>query len=301
MAKRKAYEVTVVNPRKTRKKSKRKTAAKKAKPNPMAKRRRRRRRSSAPAAAPRRRRRSKSNPSRARRYGKHVARRGGFLGGFGTINPMAPMSGALARIAGKIFAVWVVRRWGGEMPKDGAVSETTGNAWGFQQYLFSLLAGYVGGELVGRFASRHAGEQFYQGAFDMTATKLVWTEIVNRRDSKGDPSWPAAQEALGRGDQMRALSAAAEEGDIMDDGEGNRWLMQRGKWTAMMGVREADYLGNVREADYLGEVVDASPLGGVREADYLGHLMTRDTPIPEGKAGQYLRRGSPDPYHAAYL
>lgn len=302
MARRDEYEVTIVNPRKKRKKSKspskkrKKPAAKKAKPNPMAKRKRRRSRPAAAAAPRRKRRRTKSNPSRARRYGKHVARRGGFLGGFGTIDPMGPMrSGLLARLAGKVAAVWVVRKWGGKMPEDGATSETTGNAWGFQQYLFALLAGYVGGELIGRFTSKHVGEQFYAGAFDMTATKIMWTEVINRQDAKGKPSWPAAQEALGQGQEFRQLAAQAQEGDIIDDGDGNRWMMKNGRLEAMMGVGPVDYLGGVKEADYLGS------MDGVGPVDYLGHMMVASATTAEADSGQYLRRGSPDPYHAAYL
>ena len=220
---------------------------------------------------------------------------GGFL-----LNPMGPMEGMLARLAGKVVVAFAVRRWG---DKEGSPSSaTTGKAWNFKNYFIAILASYLGGELTARFAGVRNGEHFYQGGIDLTATKLMWSELIHR--------WPTAAKALGRGDsramgrghmgQMDALAAQATEGDILDDGSGNRWLMQGGKWVAMMGPD--DGMGQIVEADYLGsDLVDATPMGGVVSADYLGHLQPGDVPPSDQKEAQYIRRGSPDPYHAAYM
>lgn len=289
MAKRKPYTVTVVNPSK-KKRSKKKPAKKKAS-KPVAKKRRRR---SSKKRAPRRRR-SRRNPSRARSYAKRATRRGSFMGGF-VLNPTAPLDGILARLAGKVVVAFAVRRWGDK--ETSPTSDTTGKAWTFKNYAIALLASYLGGELVARFAGVKNGENFYAGGVDMTATKLMWSELIHR--------WPTAAKALGRGDrrgymgQMDALAAQATEGDILDDGSGNRWLMQGGKWVAMMGGESE--MGQIKEADYLGDVVEATPMGQVVEADYLGHLQPQSATMPaEAKEAQFLRRGSPDPYHAAYL
>jgi len=214
---------------------------------------------------------------------------GGFL-----LNPMAAIDGILPRLAGKIVTAWCVRRWG---DKEGSpTSDTTGKAWNFKNYFIALAAGYLGGELVARFAGVKHGENFYQGSIDMTATKLMWSELIHR--------WPTAAKALGRADrgymgQMDALAQQASEGDILDDGAGNRWLMQGGRWVAMMG---ADSMGQITEADYLGaDLVEAGPLGQITEVDYLGHAMNSDTVPADRKEAQYIRRGSPDPYHSAYM
>lgn len=185
---------------------------------------------------------------------------------------MAPLHGILARMAGKVVAVWVVRKWGDK--ETSPTSVTTGKAWTFKNYIFALLSGWLGGELVGRFINPGIGQHFYTGAADLTATKLMWSEIFQRFDT--------TKSALGRGymGQMEQLAAQAQEGDIMDDGQGNRWLLRGGRWVAMMG----------------------SDMGQMVEADYLGHLMPPGATMPpEAKEAQYIRRGSPDPYHSAFM
>jgi hypothetical protein len=198
---------------------------------------------------------------------------------------MAPWPGMLARLAGKLTVAWCVRRWGD--PETEPTSATTGQAWTFKNYFIALLSSYLGGELVARMVGANTGQHFYVGGIDMTATKLMWSELIHR--------WPAAAAALGSGamgqaDDFAVLASQASEGDILDDGAGNRWLLQGGKWVAMMGD---DGLGQVTEADYLGQVT---------EADYLGHVMPAEATLPsEAKLAVFQRRGSPDPYHSAFM
>ena len=90
--------------------------------------------------------------------------------------------------------------------------------------------------------------------------------------------------------------AQGRDGDIIDDGNGNRLLMKGGRWTAMMGmdgVVEAGPLG--------GGVVEAGPLGAVVEAGPLGHMMSQSATREDERTGSYTFRGSKDPYRAAFM
>lgn len=204
-------------------------------------------------------------------------------------------------MAGKIATAWVVRKWGG--PSGVPVSATTGQAWTFKSYFIAWLTGYLGGELVTRMVGQKAGADFYQGSFDMTATKLMWTELVQR--------WEPASQALGSTAQLQQMAMGATDGDILDDGSGNRWLLDNGRWVSMQGegmgqLVEKDYLGQLVEADYLGdEGMDDEPeamMGQLVEADYLGHMMPVSSTTPEdANQAQYLRRGSNDPYAAPFM
>lgn len=232
------------------------------------------------------------------------------MGGF-ALNPMGPTTGMLARLAGKIVTVWCVRRWGNitdYKSKDAVFSQSTGQAWSFKGYFVAWLASYLGGEIVARAVGQKAGEDFYQGGIDLTATKLMWSELVQR--------WEPAREALGRtgggySAQLSQLAMGATEGDILDDGGGNRWLLQNGRWVSMQG---AGAMGRLVEADYLGQEEaegdgyededesEGAGMGRLVEADYLGHMMPPGaTTQEESYQAQYQRRGSSDPYHAAYL
>ena len=78
------------------------------------------------------------------------------------VDPMGPWNGMLARVAGKIFTVWTVKRWGD--PLTAPNSFNTGQTWTFKNYLLGLAAGYFGGELAARMTSKETGANFYQAS-----------------------------------------------------------------------------------------------------------------------------------------
>jgi hypothetical protein len=315
---RKKYTVTVVNPRTRKKKraakkrnakrpakrTKKQTKATRKNPD-MAKRKRtsRRRRPAARTAAPRRRRRttrrSRSNPSRARRAASYAR-------GKMSIDPMAPWGkDMLARIAGKVVSVWAVKRWGDALTTP--TSGQTGGAWTFKNYLIALAAGYFAGEVGARVLSKPTGQQIYNGAAEFIATKITWSEVVMRWGwtqtqlggvSDGYPSFAGVSDgypSFAGGDDLQALMAQGQPGDMIDDGNGNRYLNQGGRWVAMMG------LDGVVEAGPLGDVVEAGPLGSMVEAGPLGHMMSQSASRADERQGAYTFRGSKDPYRSSFM
>lgn len=213
----------------------------------------------------------------------------------------------LGRIAGKVFSVWAVKKWGDALT--GPTSGQTGGAWTFKNYLIALAAGYFGGELSARMINKKTGNDFYQGSADFIATKITWSEIVMRWGwtqqqlggvSDGYPGFGGVSDgypAFGAAD-VQTLMAQGQPGDILDDGQGNRYLNQGGRWVAMMG---AD-MGGVVEAGPLGSgVVEAGPLGAVVEAGPLGHMMAQSASRADDRAGSYTFRGSKDPYRSSFM
>lgn len=323
MPRRRKYTVSVVNPSRRRAKkrsskkrakkrtktrakkrtTKRNTAKPKRRTTTMARRRKTtRRRSTTRRAAPRRRRRTTTATRRRRRTRSNPRSRGRgrYLGGF-ALDPMGPWDGMLPRLAGKVFSVWAVKRWGDQPGSPN--SPTTGGAWTFKNYLFSMLAGYLGGELVSRMMDKKAGEQFYQGSADFTATKLMWSEMVMRwgwsANALGSayPSFAGGAYPSFGNVEVRQLMEQGMPGDIIDDGQGNRLLNKGGRWVAMMG---ADMGADIVEAGPLGEVIEAGPLGTVIEAGPLGHMMPASATAADDAQGSYMFRGSKSPYTAAY-
>jgi hypothetical protein len=326
-AKQKKYTVSVVNPSARRRRKKTSTRKKKATrrrktttrkktpskrtPKKMARRKRRTttRRKPTRRRAPARRRTTRRNPTRARRVASRVRR--GFK-----IDPMEPFTRELfARLAGKVFAVWAVKRWGSAA--EGPNSPTTGNNWTWNNYLISLASGFIGGEIMGRIGWQRAGRNFYRGAADMTATKFMWSEVIMRwpalagggyvqsalgqaGTSRGYPAFGGGYPSFGNVDgQVSQLFAQTQPGDIVDDGRGNRWLNRGGRMVAMMG---ADMGADIVEAGPLGaEIVEAGPLGSMVEAGPLGHMMPAAATRSDEIAGAYTFRGSKDPYRSAYM
>jgi hypothetical protein len=227
----------------------------------------------------------------------------GFRLGFTT-----PWEGMLARLAGKMFSVWAVKLFAGPpMGSYGANSPTMGNNWAWNQYLVSMLSGYLGGELMTRFFTEKAGRNFYQGSADLTAQKFLWSELFMKwgptaqylgQASRGYPSFSGGYPSFGNVEVQR-LMAQGRPGDILDDGQGNRWLNQGGRWVAMMGY---DMGADIVEAGPLGaEMVEAGPLGAVVEAGPLGHMMPAASTSADEAVAAYTFRGSKDPYRAAFM
>ena len=224
------------------------------------------------------------------------------------IDPMAPWGkDMLARIAGKVISVWSVKRWGDALSTP--TSGQTGGAWTFKNYLIALAAGYFAGEVGARVLSKTTGQNMYNGAAEFIATKITWSEVVMRWGwtqtqlggvSDGYPAFGGASDgypAFGGGDELAALMAQGQPGDMIDDGDGNRYLNQGGRWIAMMG---AD-MGSIVEAGPLGDIVEAGPLGALVEAGPLGHMMSQSASRGDERQGAYTFRGSKDPYRSSFM
>jgi len=299
------HEITIVNPKakRPRKKSTKKRSAKKVPRKKKSTRRKtttrrrrpaRRRRRRNPRATPTPRAR---NPRRRRRSTRR--RRNPTFGGMLKIDLRDDLGNALWKLGGKLAVAFAVRRWGdpGETnPGSGIMSETTGARWGFKNLLIGWLAGVVTGELGARFFGPERGQAIYDGGVDMIVTKAFWSEIVHRIGGTGGAAM------FGQDQDMAVLAQQAGEGDIMDDGQGNRWLLKGGRWVAMMG--DEDMGQDALDEAMYGELEAATPLDALQEAtalDGMGHLMDPGAPAASRMQGRYDRRGSEDPYHATYL
>jgi len=213
----------------------------------------------------------------------------------------------LARIAGKVVSVWAVKRWGDQLTTP--TSGQTGGAWTFKNYLIALAAGYFAGEVGARVLSKGTGQNIYNGSAEFIATKITWSEIVMRWGwtqtqlggvSSGYPAFAGASDgypSFAGGEDLSALMAQGQPGDMIDDGNGNRYLNQGGRWVAMMG---AD-MGGIVEAGPLGDIVEAGPLGALVEAGPLGHMMSQSASRSDEAQGAYTFRGSKDPYRSSFM
>lgn len=223
------------------------------------------------------------------------------MGGMIRIDLRDDIKWALFRMGGKMVSAWAVRRFGDpeESQPSGLASPTTGSRWTLKNLFIGWLAGAIGGEVVARFFNHEGGQQVYDGSVDMVVTKAWWSEIIHRVGGAGGA-------AMFGNTDMDALAQQGSEGDVLDDGQGNRWLMQGGQWVAMMGPLEdalySDDVAGVLEAatPLDGELVAETPLDGLGRHTY-GHLMDPDTTRASAQAGQYNRRGSPDPFQAAFM
>lgn len=294
----KMHRVRVINPAepKPKPKPKKRTPA-------MATTRKRKRSTKKATTTPKRRggrRRTNPAPRRrapARRRGRNPD--GGGGGGRRSIDLMAPLRHwkPFWRLAGKMAAAWAVRRWG---DPEGAVPSTAtmGGRWTIKNHIIGLAAGYLSGMVAGRIRPG-VGQEVYEGAVDLSVSKAWWHEVVQA--IPGGATYfgstdPALQQLLGR----------AQPGDTIDDGRGNRFVVQAqadGSRTMvpMMGLEPARALDGIQAARPLDGLTTARPTDGYqqrRRASY-GHL-TVASPAAE-EAANYLRRGTTDPYKAAYL
>ena len=214
-----------------------------------------------------------------------------------------------------MISAFAVRRWGdpeGAQPS-GVASPTTGARWTLKNLFIAWLAGAVGGELVARFFSREGGQHVYDGSVDLALTKAFWSEVIHRIGGPGGAAMFGQAD-----DQMAVLASQADEGDIIDDGQGNRWLLQGGQWVSMQGHDEyGDVLAEatpldgyqqrmLQEGAYDGVLETATPLddwddGIPTYETEMGHLMDPAAPGAASAVGTYTRRGSPDPFHASYM
>lgn len=209
----------------------------------------------------------------------------------------------LHRLAGKAIAAWAVMRWGDKPAANpGGPSPTSGDRWSLKNVIIALVSAYIGGEIGARFL-RINGQQVYNGGVDLALTKVFWSEIVGRI--------PGGRAALGRHQRERmGQLPAGSEGDIMQDDTGTQWIHKEGRWQSMMGLEQAravDGYGELETARALdGDLETARALDGytqrMLQEGRMGHYMDPGATSPGASAeGAYLRRGSADAFHAAYL
>jgi hypothetical protein len=213
--------------------------------------------------------------------------------------------GILFRLIGKMAGAFAVRKWG---DPEGSVASTAtmGGRWSIKNHLLNMLGGWAIGEIVGRVSTRERGQLCYDGAADLSASKAFWHELVQ--------AVPGGATHFGRvsmGAIPPAIAAAAEPGDILDDGSGNRFMVQadqagQKRFVPMMGHQHMHGLEAARPLDGLQA---ARPLDGyqqrllqqrLRSGGEMGHFSEfSDESMAEEAA--YIRRGTNDPYLAAYL
>jgi hypothetical protein len=226
------------------------------------------------------------------------------------VNLAAPFSGGgiLFRLVGKMAGAFCVRKWG---DPEGATASTAtmGGRWSIKNHLLNLLGGWAAGEIVGRVSTRERGQLCYDGAADLSASKAFWHELVQ--------AVPGGAQYFGRhamGAIPPHLLAMAQQGDTLDDGSGNRFIVQadaagQKRLVPMMGLQEARALDGLQAARPLDGLHAARPLDGyqqrllqqrLRAGGSMGHYgPMADEDMAEEAA--YIRRGTDDPFLAAYL
>lgn len=275
MADSKYHKVRTVNPtrkKKGGKKKGKKTMAKKRKKKSGGKKRRRR-----------------SNPTTKRR--RSPRRRSNPVGLSINYKDAIMHSGVVARLLGKVCGAAMVRYWGDTEAEQA--SWTAGARWTMKNHLLNLLGGAIGGEIGARVMGKEFGTRMFVGAVDLSASKALWNELI--------AAIPGGPKYLGQANDAAALAQQAQEGDILDDNSGNRWVLQQGRWVPMMGYDTPD-VGELVEAsplDGFGDLVEASPLDGYQQRKFqqrmaLERQMGHATDATE--AALYTRRGTDDPW-----
>jgi len=225
-----------------------------------------------------------------------------------SIDLKRPFQNLAARTVGQVVAAAVVTKWGD--PVTGPYSSTTGGAWTIKNYILAAAASAIAGEAIARFGGKKGwGQQVYDGGMELTATKAIWTELVQRV--------PMMKAYLGTGQQdpaLQRLMAAGKHNDVIDGPGGNRWVNQNGTWVSMQGAdpytpkelngdpyTPKELNGTLTEKDYLGgTLTQADYLDGLTQKGALGHLMNPKTTRAQTAKGQWTGTGSSSLWHAAY-
>jgi hypothetical protein len=291
----KFHKVRVVNPGETKPKRKKKSS--------MAT-KRKRKSSSSSGTKPRRRRRRRNPgeamgapPRRRRRRSSTRRRRNPDDGGGGrrSVDAMAPLRhwSPLWRMLGKMAGAFAVRKWG---DPEGAVPSTAtmGGRWSIRNHILNLVAGYAAGTLLGKMGRGH-GQEVYDGAVDLSLSKAFWHEVIQ--------AIPGGAGYFGS-TEVQQLLGRAQAGDTIDDGRGNRYVVQVGadgskQMVPMMGLQAATALDGLQAARPIDGIQVARPIDGwqTRQRTGMGHL----TVDPSNDDAAYMRRGTSDPYLAAYM
>jgi hypothetical protein len=153
-------------------------------------------------------------------------------------------------------------------------SPQLGTSWTLWQYGASIVALNLASSFVGRFVN---AAEFRRGGMDLVLTKLVWTEGIARM--------PRLQQAFG------------SDGQIQIDAQGQAWIQQGGRWTAMQGYQ--GYGDSLVQSSALDGVVERSALDGDTDYSY-GHLLPAGTSVEQATQAAYTGSGYTSPYHAAF-
>lgn len=280
----KYHKVRTVNP--APKKRRKMATRKKRKTTTKRRRAPARRRNPAPRASkPRRRYRRRSNP--------------GMFGGAGP-SLKAPFKDwkPLWMLVGKMAGVWAVRKWG-DPESSPASTATMGGRWSIKNHIINMAAAYFFGSAVGKWKSGNQGQWILDGAVELSVSKAFWHEVIQ--------AVPGGTKYFGNTEgPMRQLMAQAQDGDTIDDGRGNRYLVKGSgvgkKLVPMMGLQQERALDGLQPARPLDGLTTATAMDGyqgrLRRGEALGHYQPLDE---DDDDNVYIRRGTRDPYQAAYI
>lgn len=286
----KFHKVRVVNPEEKPKRSK-KMAGKKRSTSSKPKRSSSTKRTSNPR---RRRRRRTSSRRRRRNPGAPMGaaprrRRRNPDGGGGSIDFMSPLRNWrwFYRLLGKMAGAFAVRKWG---DPEGAVPSTAtmGGRWTIRNHFINLAAGYVAGSIFTRIIKRGNGQEVYEGAVDLSTSKAFWHEVIQ--------AIPGGATYFGSA-EVQQLLGRAQAGDTIDDGRGNRYVVQVGpdgskQMVPMMGLQQATAMDGLQAARPIDGIQTARPIDGWQTRQRMGMSGSDDS--------AYLRRGANNPFLAAY-
>jgi hypothetical protein len=188
---------------------------------------------------------------------------GGLLSGIGPI--VADIKSAVPRIAGKLAAIALVKRFGGPSGAIMGPTVTTpsrGESWTLQQYAIAIATGLFAPKIVGKFVN---GSEFRKGIVDLIVEKVLWSEVIARS--------PTAMQWLGA------------EGDVQyDPSTGQMYVQQGGQYVAMQGY---------------GDLVPQTQYGGLVPATQYGHLLPPNVDDLTARA-QWDNSGFVNRFDAAY-
>lgn len=201
---------------------------------------------------------------------------------------------------------YAVRNWGdkwgtGVFGGGANTSPFAGQPWTFKNYAIGMVTAYVGGKILHRRNAKW-GHNFFRGAVESMAERLLWTEGIGRSNwaqkNFGAQLMPAG--AMGGAQLMPVGPMGAYPGAIMDNSGGNRNIMTPdGNWAAMMGqlVPQGD-MGGLQPA----RAVDRQGRGegGRRYEPYMGHALVSAANAEAVRKAARQGTGYTDSYASVY-
>lgn len=225
------------------------------------------------------------------------------------------------KFLGKLWVVWVVRRFGNLAGQAGGINWGTGSlipgagqtyspfrgrSWTMANY----AVGYFGLKIMANMLLKNRGaawaHAFFHSGFDSLVSRLVWTEAFARS--------PWLQQQFG---QPAGQAAGQVAGQVVRDPQtGQTRMFYDGRWQDLQGAA-----GQIVHADAMmgaadfGQLIHATPLDGgdmgqpVHADALMGNTHPGDAAAraayaqnPEGVADPYSRdyMGTADPYASMY-
>lgn len=195
-------------------------------------------------------------------------------------------------VMNKLLVALVVKKWGsdkGGLLGPGESSDFVGRSWTFRDYGLAFLASFAGAKVVASRMGKNWGDMFWLTGVSDMAARLLWTEGIARSDS--------LQKWFGQYDDAAGMAAlrdmrGVQPGAVLETPGGRYMLDNADGWTAMQGIVTT-------ASRYDGVPVTANRYDGVVQAsayDGFGHAI--DTPSPQAR---YQRTGAADPYASVYL